>query len=467
MAESTISGCPFSGHSTAEGAPARFEPIPVVDGSAGSAVPLLDSLALLQGLLKDPAAQLERYRRRYGDIFAYSIRPIYDEVYYVFSLDAYRALLDTPPEGGLKAGPVRALISTLSRWFPRSSSDPAYLEKLVVHGRELIGSRLLHKDRLAAMRETALRTAARRAAWWSGRLDLAEELVEIIYECSARCVLGDAVWDRVGAVAGPALRRIVRGIEIPRVVLGLSPLGRLTPEHRAVIDLHRALRDLVEEHERTGRYPVLDEIGAVAIDGRPLPRADVPWMIHYILWSAVAYPGTYGFWSFVDVVTRPEVQRALADAAPADRSKLLGHCITETIRVSPVITLARMTTRPLDVACGGRWYRIPADRIVIVTPYAINRDPERFEAPMTYDPWRYREGTASTHLFGRGPYGCVAQGYVYTLLGALFGWLLDHHTFRSLEEDVPARLCNVHLLYPAAPFRVLVGRREEARASAA
>lgn len=433
--------------------PERFEPIPVARGQ-GSGVPGMEGLLLLRGLLKDPAAQLDVYRQRYGNIFSYPVRPLYDEVFYVFSLDAYKKLLDVSPEDGLKAGPVRALIPTLGKWFPRSDSDPDYVEKLVVSGRAFIGSLL--KERLPLVESIVERTVRSTVARWSGEIDLSRELVDLVYDCSARAVVGDEVWEHIGAVARPALRRIARGIEIPRIVLGLSPLGRLTPEHRAVKDLYRAIQDLQAAHRRTGAYPILDRIAEIEIDGRRLPAGDVPWILHYILWSAVTYPGTYGFWGFVDILTRPKVLSALREAAPGERVRLIRHCLTETMRLHPVITLARMTTRPLEVECDGRWYRIPANRIVIVTPYAFNSDPERFETPREYNPWRYDEGAPSAHVFGRGAYGCVAQNYVYTLLGAVFSEVLERRTFRSAEATVPSRKCNVHLVYPLQPFHARV-----------
>lgn len=476
MQSDSMSGCPFAGsmlkeepeppstRALAGSKPVHFTPVPVARAEGRGAIPGVEMLLLLRGLLKDPAAQLETYRQRYGNIFTYPLRPVFAPmIYYVFSLEAYRTLLDMPPEDGLKAGPVRTLIPTLT-WFPRSRRDTTYMEELVVHGRAFIGTLL--KEQLPKMASVVSRTLDRAGSGWREEIDLTQELVDVVYDCSVRCVVGDAVWDRIGAVARPALRKIARNIEIPRIVLGQSPLGPFTPEYRAIKDLHRAILDLIKEHRRSGAYPILDQIAAIRIGDRPLPPDDVPWMLHYILWSAVTYPGTYGFWSFVDIISRPRVLGAVLAAAPTERLKLLRNCVTETMRINPVITLARMTTQPIDLECDGRWYHIPADCIVIVTPFSFNSDPERFEEPKTYNPWRYENGGPSAHVFGRGAYGCVAQHYVYALLGSVLGGLLDRWSFSSLEATVPERKCNVHLVYPLQPFRAQLKRRTAAMSGA-
>src|ERR1700761_8708008 len=124
-----------------------YEPIPVA--KSPWRIPLIEPFLRVGSLLRDPPAQLAAYARELGSVYAYSI-PFFDDIYYIFSPEGYRQFVDAPPEE-LSAGPIRALISTLNRWLPRSDRGTTYLERLVVHGREFIGSRLLEKSRVDAM----------------------------------------------------------------------------------------------------------------------------------------------------------------------------------------------------------------------------------------------------------------------------------------------------------------------------
>jgi cytochrome P450 len=93
---------------------------------------------------------------------------------------------------------------------------------------------------------------------------------------------------------------------------------------------------------------------------------------------------------------RPDLQRALRD----DRS-LIPPFIEETLRIeSPVKTAFRLARK--STCLGG--VDIPAGTLVMVSPGAVNRDPNRFE-----DPHRFRldRGNVREHIaFARGVHTC-------------------------------------------------------------
>ena len=101
-------------------------------------------------------------------------------------------------------------------------------------------------------------------------------------------------------------------------------------------------------------------------------------------------------WALYFLATQPD-QWAMLKADPT----LARACFEETLRLSsPVRWFARHTTRDVDIA----GTTIPADTRVMLMIGSANRDPQRWERPVTFDITRDSKGQIA---FGFGVHACV------------------------------------------------------------
>jgi cytochrome P450 len=131
---------------------------------------------------------------------------------------------------------------------------------------------------------------------------------------------------------------------------------------------------------------------------------------------------------------RAEVQALLGsghqarDPAPADLARLpwLSATLKEAMRLYPPIAalMTRRNTREITVA----GYRVPAGRLIRITPWVLHRDPRWFPQPEAWLPERWLDGSADAAPrgaympFGTGPRVCLGQHFALmemTLIAAM------------------------------------------------
>ena len=212
---------------------------------------------------------------------------------------------------------------------------------------------------------------------------------------------------------------------------------------------------------------MVQAIRDIRVDGEPLDEANVPWMLLFVLWNALTYPGSYGLWTLTDILSRPALVKQLREESELDaRLDVLKACFLETARLNPVSSLPRMLTAPIEFESEGKRWWIPAGGYVAALPGVLNVAPKTFPEPMRWDPHRHL-GDASTqpHVFGHGAFSCVARAFVLSTLPALMDELLIGWDL-TLQGRLPQRVVRVHLTYSSDPIRATVGRRGGAPESA-
>jgi cytochrome P450 len=131
-------------------------------------------------------------------------------------------------------------------------------------------------------------------------------------------------------------------------------------------------------------------------------------------------------WCLYLLSQHPEVERRLRDELQAvlggrpltiDDLPTLGYTrqvIDETLRLYPPAWAFNRSAMADDEICG---YFIPANSVVIVSPYVIHRDSRLWEKPESFDPERFApERSAGHHRFayfpfGGGPHQCIGMGF--------------------------------------------------------
>lgn len=426
--------------------------------------PLIGIFHRLKAVITDPVGMVLDYHRAYGDVFTVRI-PFHFDLTYLTTADAYEFVTRLDADTA-RMGPVMAKVPTVGSWYPRTDSSHERLQALMLAAREFMARHSCGAPAIARLPELCRRLAREHLDRWEEEVDLSASLVALFHEASARGSAGDDLWDEIGAEAGPLLRTIVNGIDIPRAAIAVTPLRRLMPEWSATRRLQAILDRVVADHRRTGRFALLRELEAVRVEGRPLDDADLSWMLMYALWNAYAYSGSYGFWSWLDVLTDPRVRAELARLDAPGRRRFLQACLTETIRLHPVASLVRSPSREVHYRHAGRTWTLPAGGYVGVVPWVLCHDRSVYAEPDRYDPFRYRRGEPAPAVFGKGDFGCVGRQFVKVMIAEVQAALFEAADF-DLLDPVPERRSRVHLTYACVPVRARVRRRAEVATRAA
>lgn len=420
-------------------------------------IPLIGVATRLKSVITDPVGLVLRNQARYGDVFTLRVPTIYD---FTFLLDPshYAAVMSLPTDHA-GVGAVLHKVPTVGYWFPRERSDPESLQKLILAGRRLMAE-MLPAVRVRDLPSTVPDIVKRHTSQWSDVVDLTAVVHPIVYEVTGRYFTGDAIWDELGPRLTRYFRHIADGIDIVRTTLSITPYHYVMPEYRSTRKLYRMLRDeLVGFH--AAESPLLRGIESVRIDGVPLSAPDRLWMFMYVLWNATAYPGTYTYWTLVDVLEQPGMAARLqALPTAAERIEFLRRCLQETVRLHPVSSLIRFLAQPYEFEHEGAVVHIPAGQAVGVFPGTLNRDARLVRNdPDAYDPDRYLQDPApKPATFGRGPFGCIAQMFSEVATASVLDDLLQRYDI-SMAGDLPPRRERVHQTYPCRPLPARLAAR--------
>ncbi len=399
----------------------------------------------------DPVGLVEDLQDKHGTLFTvripFDITPPFT---FLTTREGYQAVLGLDAEVG-RNGPIIDRVPALAHWTPRSDQSPEHLQELLLLGRRHMG-RLLRGIPSVTIEARVRASVQQHIETWTGTVDLADHLVTLIHDTCARLVLGDTLVDAMGPGMLQEVRTIVNAVDAARAVTALTPAGRLLPEARAAAALSRRLLRMVRD-STLSEEPYLAKLREQAPS---MPEADLAWMLFFGLWNATIYMGTYGTWSFLDVLTHREHRSAL-EGAP-ERQKLLVGGILETMRLNPISWQLRALARPVEVTSGRRQFRVPAGHFLAVYSHGLNRDGAVYPEPLAWKPTRYLEGAPMPLLFGSGPFACVAQFFVKQVLATVHDELLRSLVFRLLGP-LPERMSRVHLLYPGEAVMARVWRR--------
>jgi cytochrome P450 len=422
-------------------------------------IPIVGVVTRLKSVITDPVGLVVRNREKYGDVFTLRVPSIYD---FTFLLDGtqYQRVMSLPTDHA-GVGQVLHRVPTVGYWFPREKSGPDTLQELILTGRRLMAE-MLPASRVSDLPAHVSKVVERHTADWSHTVDLTEVIHPIVYEVTGRYFTGDVIWDALGPRLTRYYRHISDGIDIPRTTLSITPYHYLMPEYRSTRRLYRMLRNELPSIENIDS-PLTRAIDAVQLDGRPLSKPDKLWMFMYVLWNATAYPGTYTYWTLVDILTRPGLlDRLHSFEGQSEQLELLRRCLLESVRLHPVSSLIRYLEKPYEFERDGKTYHIPAGQAVGAFPGTLNRDPSRIPGnPNAYDPDRYlRTPQPTAAAFGRGPFGCVAQRFSETVTATVIAELLGRFDIQ-LTSDLPVRRERVHQTYPGSPLRALLATRTQ------
>ncbi|XWS41845.1 hypothetical protein CRYUN_Cryun17cG0117800 [Craigia yunnanensis] len=128
-------------------------------------------------------------------------------------------------------------------------------------------------------------------------------------------------------------------------------------------------------------------------------------------------------------------QEQLVEETDLSKLHYLQNIISETLRLYPAAPL--LVPRMASDYCTIGGYEIPAETIVLVNAWAIQRDPELWEDSTSFKPERFEGKESETHKlmpFGLGRRACPGMGLAHRVLGVALGSLIQCFEWERVSE---------------------------------
>ncbi|KAK0603461.1 hypothetical protein LWI29_005194 [Acer saccharum] len=132
-------------------------------------------------------------------------------------------------------------------------------------------------------------------------------------------------------------------------------------------------------------------------------------------------------------------QQRLIEEPDLSKLQYLQCIISETLRLYPAIPLLLPHVPSSDCTVGG--YDVPADTLLMVNAWAIHRDPNLWEDPMSFKPERFKShvdgGDQLGHMlipFGMGRRACPGMGLAQRVMGLTLGSLIQCFEWERVDD---------------------------------
>lgn len=417
----------------------------------GRFIPTADLIALRAS----PLDALVKIARTYGDAFQYPVG--FWTIYFLNHPDHIRHVLQENNKNYSKETFQYNLLGTIAGRGLLTNDGDSWL-----HQRRL-AQPAFHRERLVQLGADMVAVTARMAERWEGLaergnpFDVDAEMMALTLNIVGQSLFGvdftQAADDLVAAVVTTLDHVIYRALN-PFALPNQIP----TPRNRRFIAARRRLDDAIFAliaHRRAHPAPHNDllemlisaqdeETGAKMNDAQL--RDEIITLIiagHETVASALT-------WSWYFLAKYPHVLRALQaelDAVLGGRLPTVADLprltytrmvFEETIRVYPPAWI--MTRRALKRDTVGG-YTLPANALVVISPYVTHRHPELWEHPEGFDPERFSPDLQASRPrfayfpFGGGPRLCIGNQYSYMEAQLVLATLAQRFTLTLLPGN--------------------------------
>ncbi|XP_058179821.1 cytochrome P450 81Q32-like [Rhododendron vialii] len=154
-------------------------------------------------------------------------------------------------------------------------------------------------------------------------------------------------------------------------------------------------------------------------------------------------------WAMALLVNHPEVlkkaraeldayvgQDRLVDESDLSKLNYLQAIILETLRLFPAAPLLVPHMPSSDCTIGG--FDVPRGTILLVNAWAIHRDPELWDDPISFNPERFKDGEVEGHKlmpFGMGRRACPGSSLAQRVVGLVLGSLIQCFEWERVSEE--------------------------------
>jgi len=257
---------------------------------------------------------------------------------------------------------------------------------------------------------------------------------------SSRALFGDALVEAMPKEYTDWYVDIERDLTISRLLVPWWP-SFLAPPSQGAVALVDALRTIIVQRrqmplDRAPRDLLQRYLERRVLDGVEYELTDdeIIWTLNSVEWAAHHYPAVHAFWGVVDLLSSPEILRAVldeqsgfdvVDGESVSKMRILRGCVFESLRRHPLVVLPRLVKRDLTF-CGTA---LPRGSILAVSPYLSHHNEAHYPDPHRFNPMRWT--TADTHPSplrfipgGGGQWGCIGMQLTTSMLTGFWATLL-------------------------------------------
>jgi cytochrome P450 len=300
-----------------------------------------------------------------------------------------------------------------------------------LHQRKLVLP-AFHADRLKGYAAIMAEEAARASAAWTSdsTRDVHSDMMHMTLQIVTRTLFGIGLANAVGSaerLVSTLMDEFNRRIAMPvrsRVPL---PTLRTVRVLRAMRELDGIAYRAIRDRRASPDGDLLSMlVSAQDEDGRPMSDREVRNAAIAVFFAGHETTACLLSWTLYALGGRPDIEAevvaemAREDASHGEPSTLverlpyLQAVLNEVLRLyPPAYAFGRRAVR--DTFVGE--HRVPAGTTVLMSPWAMHRDPRYFDHPDDFDPARWRNGLASRlprfayFPFSSGPRRCVGSSY--------------------------------------------------------
>ena len=444
-------------------------------------------LAHLREIRRDPLGFLQGMTRAYGPVMQF---PIPSPASYLVSdpVAVRRVLVDRSRSYDKATVQYRSLSLVTGEGLLTTSGDIWRRQRRMVQP-------AFHRASLEAVVGHAAGATEELLARWGDTsrgavIDIDEAMMRVALETVAASLFGtdlSADADRLARATLEALDVVVSSAQMPIRLPAWAPsqraLRRATREldeavHRMVQRRLAEPEPRVDQSDRVGSAGPPDLLGMLvaALNGdEPIPLREVrdelvSFMVagHETAASAI----TWALWllagdALAQQLAIDEVNGVLGDRRiqvdDLPRLPYLRAVIDEAMRLYPPVWLVTRRAMEPDVL-GGR--EIPAESLVIMTPYLAQRDPDVWPDPDRFDPGRFlgeqrggAAGDAAYWPFGLGPRMCIGKDFAYLEATAVLASLLQRIRVSRVPGQPERRAVPLVTLRPQDALPLVVTSR--------
>ena len=380
---------------------------------------------------RDPLSFLARIRAEYGDLVQFPIPT--PATYLVSEPEAVRRVLVTNARGYGKRTPQYSSLSLVTGEGLLTADTEAWREQRPLVQPAFHRSAL---DLVAVHVGEAVDRLVERWRWVDGHVvDVDAAMMHLALEVVGASLFGSDLSgdaDRLATATLDALHVVVKKARNPLPL----PLSVPTPTNvvlrRAVAELDAAVDAMLTERATRplgdGEAPrdMLDLLLAAYDDGSPAARRHLRDQVVTFIVAGHETVASALTWAWHLLGTQPDALAALRAEAVAlgcaptgrdlERLPYAAAVLDEVLRLYPPAWLITRRALAPDVLAG---VEVPADALVIVSPWIVHRDADLWPSPACFDPTRFldeqgrrrRDVVASSAYlpFGAGPRLCIGR----------------------------------------------------------
>ena len=385
-------------------------------------------VGVLPEFRKNPAEFHERMARQYGDIVFIPLGR--QKIYSVGHPDAIRDVLVTHQNKFKKSRMLERARVLLGDGLLTSEGDHHRRQRRLVQP-------AFHRDRLAGYGAVMVeRTAMLREQWKAGQsMDVLQEMMRLTLAIVAKTLFSTQV-DSEADEIGTALTQVFDLFEIILMpfseILEKLPLPAVRRFHRARKRLDETIYRLIAERRADGRdvgdllsmlllardeddqgrmtdQQVRDEALTLFLAGHETTSNALTWTWYLLSQNPPA-----------EAAFHAELDRVLAGRLPSfedlPQLRYTESVLAESMRLfPPVWAIGRRALEDYPVGD----YVIPARSVVLMSPYAVHRDPRWFPDPLEFRPERWLTEDPARPKFAYFPFGGGAR----VCIGERFAWM--------------------------------------------